>query len=35
MKISSKSLWAGRILCGIAVAFLLLDAAMKVMGPPS
>jgi hypothetical protein len=29
--ISKKRLWAGRIVSGLAVAFLLLDAVMKVM----
>jgi len=31
MKVSKKSLWAGRILAGVVVSFLFLDAAMKVM----
>jgi hypothetical protein len=34
MKISKTSLWAGRILAGIAAAFLVLDGAMKAMRAP-
>jgi hypothetical protein len=33
-EISSKARWAGRILSGIAVLFLLWDATMKVMQVP-
>ena len=29
--ISTKSLWAGRILSGLTIAFMLLDGAMKVL----
>ncbi|MRG95648.1 DoxX family protein [Polyangium spumosum] len=31
---STKKPWAGRILGGLAVAFLLFDAAIKLMAPP-
>lgn len=33
-KTSNKALWSGRILSGIAVLFLLLDATMKVLQVP-
>jgi len=29
--VSKKSLWAGRILSGVVIGFLLLDSAMKLM----
>ena len=32
--ISKRSLWAGRILGGLAVLFLVMDGAMKVIKPP-
>src|ERR1700753_450071 len=32
--ISGKQLWAGRILTGLAGAFLLMDAVMKLVKPP-
>jgi hypothetical protein len=32
--VSNKSLWAGRILSGLVVAFLLFDAVMKLMKIP-
>jgi hypothetical protein len=34
MKISKRQLWAGRILAGVAVAFLFMDSAMKLMRAP-
>ena len=32
---SKASVWAGRILSGLGVAFLLFDGVMKLMKPPS
>jgi hypothetical protein len=32
--ISTKSLWAGRIMSGLPVLFLLMDGAMKLWRPP-
>ncbi|MDC3988757.1 DoxX family protein [Polyangium jinanense] len=32
--VSTKTSWSGRILSGLAVAFLLFDAAIKLMAPP-
>lgn len=32
--LSNKKIWAGRILGGLAVAFLLFDCAIKLMAPP-
>jgi hypothetical protein len=29
-----KTLWLGWILCGLVIAFLLLDAIMKLIAPP-
>ncbi|MDI1475128.1 DoxX family protein [Polyangium sp. y55x31] len=32
--VSTKTAWTGRILSGLAVAFLLFDVAIKLMAPP-
>lgn len=32
--VSTKMAWTGRILSGLAVAFLLFDSAIKLMAPP-
>lgn len=32
--LSNKQIWAGRILGGLAVAFLLFDCTIKLMAPP-
>jgi hypothetical protein len=34
-RISRKALWGGRVASGLAVAFLLFDASMKVLQPPA